>query len=131
MMHSIESRVPFLTADLVSFVFSLPESYIVADDGTTKAVFRAAMRGIVSDAILDRRDKIGFATPEREWLAQLEPWVDGVIRSDAARRLVAVRAAAAEVEWRSFLAGPSNRPTWIWRWINAVRWVDRFQVTFE
>lgn len=131
MMHSIESRVPFLTADLVSFVFSLPESYIVADDGTTKAVFRSAMRGIVPDAILDRRDKIGFATPEREWLAELEPWVNGVIRSDAARRLVGVQVAAAEVEWRSFLAGPPNRPTWIWRWINAVRWVDRFQVTFE
>jgi asparagine synthase (glutamine-hydrolysing) len=26
------------------------------------------MRGIVSDEILNRKDKIGFATPEDEWL---------------------------------------------------------------
>lgn len=131
MMHSVESRVPFLTTELVRFIFSLPENFIVADDGTTKAVFRSAMRGIVPDAILDRRDKIGFATPERKWLAELQPWVGEIIRSDAARRLVAVQTAAPQLEWQSFLAGPDGRPTWIWRWINAVRWADHFQVAFE
>ena len=131
MMHSIESRVPFLTVDLVNFIFSLPESFIVADDGTTKAVFREAMRGIVPDPILDRRDKIGFATPEKEWLRTLEPWVGSIIRSDAARRLTPVRAASAAAEWTEVLAGEARRPTWIWRWINAVRWAERFQVAFE
>ena len=41
-------------------------------------MFRLAMRGMVPDSILDRRDKIGFATPERAWLSQLEPWVESV-----------------------------------------------------
>ena len=66
MAFSIESRVPFLTPALVNFVFSLPEAYLLTTDGTTKAVFRKAMRGIVPSAILDRRDKIGFATPGKK-----------------------------------------------------------------
>ena len=41
------------------------QSIFVVGDGTSKSVFRQAMRGIVPDAILDRRDKIGFATPEQ------------------------------------------------------------------
>ena len=43
---------------------------------TTKAVFKEAMRGIVPDQILDRKDKVGFESPEREWLEQLGPWVE-------------------------------------------------------
>jgi asparagine synthase (glutamine-hydrolysing) len=44
---SIESRTPFLTPALVSFVFSVSKEYIIAADGASKAVFRRAMRGIV------------------------------------------------------------------------------------
>ena len=66
--HSIESRVPFLTIDMAEFLLSLPENYLLSDDGVTKYVFREAMRGIVPDQILDRKDKIGFETPDNQWL---------------------------------------------------------------
>lgn len=49
MSHSIESRVPFLTIDMAEFLLSLPENYLLSDDGVTKYVFREAMRGIVPD----------------------------------------------------------------------------------
>jgi asparagine synthase (glutamine-hydrolysing) len=68
MRWSIESRVPFLTTEMAEFVLSLPESYLVSPTGETKSIFRAAMRGIVPDQVLDRRDKIGFETPEQDWL---------------------------------------------------------------
>jgi asparagine synthase (glutamine-hydrolysing) len=68
MAFSIESRVPFLTLPLVDFLFSLPEQYLISDEGITKHIFRQAMRGIVPDEILNRKDKIGFATPEDAWL---------------------------------------------------------------
>jgi asparagine synthase (glutamine-hydrolysing) len=48
MIFSIESRVPFLTPEFVDFILSLPEDFLVSRNGTSKAVFRAAMRGIVS-----------------------------------------------------------------------------------
>lgn len=61
MKRSIENRVPFLNKDLASFSLTLPESYLVSPIGRTKEVFRIAMKGIVPDEILDRKDKIGYA----------------------------------------------------------------------
>ncbi len=89
MSYSIESRVPFLTPELARFVFSLPEDYLLPSDGTSKAVFRKAMRGIVPDAILDRRDKLGFPTPERDWLLSIGPWVERVLSSETAMNIPA------------------------------------------
>ncbi len=64
MAHSIEARVPFLDHRLVELIFTLPDALKLRGT-TTKAVLRDAMRGIVPDAILDRRDKVGFrATPD-------------------------------------------------------------------
>ena len=71
-MHwSVESRVPFLTTDLAEFVLSLPEEYLISNNGRTKNIFREAMRGIVPDSILNRKDKIGFETPEKELILDL------------------------------------------------------------
>lgn len=64
MKFSIESRVPFLTSPMAKVCLRLPESYLISSAGETKSVFREAMRGIVPKKILNRRDKIGFLTPE-------------------------------------------------------------------
>lgn len=62
MAFSIESRVPFLDHRLVQLCFSMPNEDKV-HRGETKRVLRSAMRGLVPDAVLDRRDKTGFTTP--------------------------------------------------------------------
>jgi asparagine synthase (glutamine-hydrolysing) len=68
MAFSIESRVPFLDHRLVDLSFRMPTDHKVYR-GETKRVLRAAMRGIVPDAILDRKDKTGFITPGHiKWL---------------------------------------------------------------
>jgi asparagine synthase (glutamine-hydrolysing) len=69
MAHSVESRVPFLTTALADLALGLPSSYLISSAGETKHVFRQAMRGLVPDEILDRRDKIGFVPTESRWLA--------------------------------------------------------------
>jgi asparagine synthase (glutamine-hydrolysing) len=130
MAFSIESRVPFLTAGLAEFVFSLPEEYLIDRQGTTKSVFRRAMRGLVPDALLDRRDKIGFATPEQEWLSVLRPWVEGVLASPAARRIPALDPAAVSHEWRRVLAGETRFDARVWRWLNLIRWAELYEVDF-
>jgi asparagine synthase (glutamine-hydrolysing) len=68
MAFSIESRVPFLDHRLVQLCFSLPNDHKV-HRGETKRVLRKAMRGIVPDPVLDRKDKTGFITPgHTKWL---------------------------------------------------------------
>lgn len=131
MAFSIESRVPFLTPSLVEFLFSLPEAYTISRDGTSKAVFRQAMRGIVPDEILDRRDKVAFATPERVWLMALRPWVDRTLTSEAARQIPALRLSEAERQWRSYEAGRVSPNMRFWRWLNVIEWSRTCSVAFD
>jgi asparagine synthase (glutamine-hydrolysing) len=130
MAASIESRVPFLTPAFADFVLRLPEEYILANDGTSKCVFRAAMRGIVPDAILDRRDKIGFATPEKRWLESLRPWVDRALASERARAIPALNLAAVQREWDAVREGRARFDFRVWRWVNLIKWAERFDVEF-
>lgn len=130
MAASIESRVPFLTPEFAEFVLRLPEEHILAGDGTTKSVFRSAMRGIVPDAILDRRDKIGFATPEQQWLTTLRPWIDEALSSARARAIPAFDLDAVQRDWAAVLAGRARFDFRVWRWVNLIRWADRFDAEF-
>lgn len=120
MRFSIESRVPFLTVPMAELALSLPENYLISDAGQTKHVFREAMRGIVPDAILDRRDKIGFATPEKEWLFAMAPTIRNWLTESAAIPMLNSTALLAEFD--AIIAG--NKPfSWqLWRWVNFVRW---------
>lgn len=131
MAHSIESRVPFLTPALVNFVFSLPEEFIIANDGTSKAIFREAMRGIVPEIILNRQDKIGFATPEQNWLKILSPWVESVLNSEMADQIPALNLKQMQRDFQEVLAGKSAFDFRIWRWVNLIRWAENLAVTFE
>jgi len=130
MAFSIESRVPFLTPQLAEFVLSLPEEYIVALDGTSKAVFRRAMRGIVPQAILDRKDKIGFATPEREWLCNLNGWVQDTLNSETAAAMPFLDLGAMHREWQAILSGRQSFDNRVWRWLNVIRWSQEFAVDY-
>ena len=131
MAYSIESRVPFLTMPLVQFVFSLPEEYLLDDRGTTKCIFREAMRGIVPQPILDRRDKIAFSTPEQAWLTTLRPWVEAILQSDAAHTIPAFSHQYVTAQWQAMLAGKSRFDWRFWRWMNLIRWAELYDVTFD
>lgn len=124
MAFSIESRVPFLTPSMAELVLGLPEEHLLARDGTTKSVFRAAMRGIVPDPILDRRDKIGFATPEQKWLGALHGWVDTTLRDADPTLLPGLRLDSVRAEWQDVLAGRSAFGWHVWRWLNLIRWTE-------
>lgn len=122
MRFSVESRVPFLTPDMVDLLLSMPENYLISNQGETKHVFRAALRGIVPDDVLDRRDKIGFETPEKTWLLGMAPTVVEWLRADL--KLPFFDQAKVLQEFEQIVVG--NRPfSWqVWRWVNFCRWAD-------
>jgi asparagine synthase (glutamine-hydrolysing) len=67
MAWSVESRTPFMDYRLVELSECLPERYIVKH-GVKKRILRHAMHGIIPEIIANRRDKMGFVTPEEMWL---------------------------------------------------------------
>jgi asparagine synthase (glutamine-hydrolysing) len=127
MRFSVESRVPFLTLEFVELLLSLPEAYLVSPRGETKHVFRAAMRGIVPDEILDRRDKIGFETPEQEWLLGMSETIRGWLRADL--NLPFLNQAEVLKEFDLIAAGRKPFSWQVWRWINFSRWYSHFVAT--
>lgn len=126
-MHfSVESRVPFLDRTLVKYALSLPEHYLIGPDGTSKDIFRRAMRGIVPDVVLDRRDKIGFSTPQRTWLAELNSAssrTGEVAQGSEVGFMLSGAAGSSGLEFKSEnelgLGAGSH-----WRLLNLRRWVS-------
>ena len=120
MRFSVESRVPFLTRDMVDLLLSLPEHYLVSLAGETKHVFRAAMRGIVPDDILDRKDKIGFATPEEAWLFAKAPQIRQWLSVDLHLPFLDQQKV---IDTFDQIVGRKKPFSWqVWRWVNFCRW---------
>jgi asparagine synthase (glutamine-hydrolysing) len=67
MAASIESRVPFLDHELVELAMTIPSQYAIRGFAG-KEILKKAMRGILPDAIIDRK-KLGFPTAWQHWLS--------------------------------------------------------------
>ena len=67
MAHGVEVRLPFLNFELVKFIFSLPSSFKIKD-GFTKYILRKTMDGKIPNKILWNTNKIGFETPQKNWM---------------------------------------------------------------
>ncbi|MGC2831567.1 MAG: asparagine synthase (glutamine-hydrolyzing), partial [Candidatus Acidiferrum sp.] len=69
MAHSIEARVPMLDYELATFAVNCRPS-LKLRDGWTKWILRQAMKGSLPEEVRLRKSKLGFATPQKEWLRQ-------------------------------------------------------------
>jgi asparagine synthase (glutamine-hydrolysing) len=67
MAHSTEVRLPFLNAELVQFIFSLPSFYKIRD-GYPKWIMRKLMTGKLPEDVLWRTDKVGYEPPQNIWM---------------------------------------------------------------
>jgi asparagine synthase (glutamine-hydrolysing) len=126
MKWSIESRVPFLTKELAEFLLTLPENYLISKGGQTKHIFREAMRGIVPDRIIDRRDKVGFQTPEHTWLIEMD--AEGLDLLSGIENLSFLDAKLCREEIKRQLYVKDAFTYQAWRIINICRWAKLFDV---
>jgi len=84
MAHSIEARPPLLDHHIVEFAATIP-ARLRLRDGTTKYLFKQAMRGILPDEIIDR-PKHGFAVPFGAWFrGELSDFARDLLLSERCR----------------------------------------------
>ena len=67
MAHSVESRLPFLDYQLAEFAVNCAPS-LKLRDGWTKWILRKAMTRIMPEKVRLRKTKLGFDTPEADWM---------------------------------------------------------------
>jgi asparagine synthase (glutamine-hydrolysing) len=124
MASSIESRVPFLSLKLVNYVLSLPESYLISEKGLSKNIFRKAMRGIVHDNILDRKDKLGFDTPESAWMLNNSIQIKTFIKK--AKIPVFFDKEKLFQTFNEVLNKKKKYNSQVWRLFNYIKWYNSY-----
>lgn len=67
MAHGREVRLPFLSHELVEFIFSLPSDFKIRN-GWTKWLLRESMKYDLPEDIVWRKEKIGFEPPQFQWM---------------------------------------------------------------
>jgi len=121
MAFSIESRVPFLDHRLVEYVFSLPDEYKISG-GVTKRILRESMRGLMPEAICDRRDKKGFVTPgEVKWLRGPLAF----LLEQNFRTLDFLNATKVEEVLDGFRKGDNKNANLVWRLVVLRYWMEQ------
>lgn len=124
MRWSVESRMPFAdAAHLAAKLFSLPGSMKLAGN-RSKFLLREAMQGFVPGEILNRKDKIGFAAPDKDWLTAL-------LQSDFIHGLPACKEWLDEKAFGKYAAKFLKHPSAVdasilWRAIAFRIWVSVF-----
>jgi len=121
MYWSMESRVPFLTSDMAEFALSLPENYLISEKGETKSVFKSAMRGIVPDEILDRKDKIGFQTPELDIMKHIYESNKNVL--EHLKSIHFINFELCKKEYEDMMNGNKKYTFLAWRLLNLSIWL--------
>ena len=115
MLASVEARAPFLDREVMELVLPALSSLKVRGF-TTKAILKEAARGLVPDAVIDRR-KRGLSVPVARWLNT------GLAR--LADRLLDTPLLA---EHRS---GKANHARKLWPLLMLALWAERWQVNIS
>lgn len=129
MAHSIEARVPFLDHPLVEFSLALGNDHKIVG-GDTKRVLRRSMAGTLPEVVRERRDKLGFATPEQIWFrGPLRPMIEDGIEKTLARYPGLMNADGVRALAKEMLDGHRPVDFKLWRIVNLGIWGERFGVT--
>ena len=129
MAHSIEARVPFLDHPLVEFDLALGNAHKMAG-GDTKRVLREGMSGILPETVRQRRDKLGFSTPEQAWFrGPLRPMIQDGVEAVLARWPDLLNSAGTRALCADMLDRRQAIDFTLWRIVNLGIWGERFSVS--
>ncbi|MGI8420865.1 MAG: asparagine synthase-related protein, partial [Gaiellaceae bacterium] len=126
MVHSLEARVPLLDHRLVELAFSLDGGELIRR-GETKSVLRRALADLLPREVRERRDKLGFVTPEVRFLrGRLGELAQDVFASASFAQRGFVDAVAARKRLERHRRGELDAGFELWRALNLELWARRF-----
>ena len=116
MAHGREVRLPFLSHELVEFIFSLPANFKIRN-GWTKWLLRKSMEERLPSEITWRKDKVGFEPPQKNWMENKQ--VQDAIH-EAKKKLVTEKVLKPEVLQKSIIPMSSHAAdNYDWRYLSA------------
>jgi asparagine synthase (glutamine-hydrolysing) len=128
MAHSLEARLPFLDHPLVEFCIGLGDQHKIVG-GDTKRVLRASMRGALPSAVLERRDKIGFATPQQAWFrGEARQAMEDGVHATLSLFPDLFNRPAVEAYLEQAMGGHRSADQGLWKLVNFGVWGRLFRV---
>ncbi len=116
MANGREVRLPFLSHELVEFLFTLPSKFKIRN-GWTKWLLRQSMKEKLPDEIVWRKEKIGFEPPQKIWMQNNT--VQQMIR-DAKTKLVNEKILKPDVLNKNINAKAAHdADNYDWRYLSA------------
>lgn len=125
MAFGIEARVPFLDNRLVEMLFGSAANWRIKN-GWTKYIMRLAMRNRLPDEITWRKDKVGFGTPEKQWLLEWmsKTHLDILCNNSSIEDYIDIKQTQRHIHyWIQF----RGKMPPIWRWINLAIWLAQWK----
>lgn len=127
MAFSIESRVPFLDYKLVESAFSMPIEYKI-NGGITKLIMRESLKDILPEKIRTRYSKLGFVTPEDQWINDNKDFYREELRK-ASENLSPILSVDKVLSWYDAKKNGVERMDFmLFRIICAGRWIRVFNL---
>ncbi|MFM7022712.1 MAG: asparagine synthase (glutamine-hydrolyzing) [Flavobacteriales bacterium] len=72
MWFSVESRVPLADdKELTELLFSIPGNYKI-NNNVLKSLLKEAIKGYIPEEVRQRKDKLGYTTPNNRWIAEIK-----------------------------------------------------------
>lgn len=122
MAHGLESRVPILDHPLIEFMATVPAD-VKFKGGDTKHLLKKAFAGVLPTEIRQRRDKMGFPVPLKEWFSGP---LNGYIRDTLGSRRAMERPYLNAHELSSSLAREDQFSRKTWALLSLELWQKNF-----
>ncbi|TAL61705.1 MAG: asparagine synthase (glutamine-hydrolyzing) [Bacteroidetes bacterium] len=127
MWFSLEMRFPFLDHNLVER--SIPvASNMHIKNGVSKSLLRESMKGTLNEKIRIRLDKVGFETPQDEWLRSdpMKSFVLDIVGSASFQNRGYVTPSEIKNMFSNHLKRKGNFSKEIWKCINLELWFKKY-----
>ena len=125
MRFSMEGRVPFLDVNFLKLIFSL-EDKVIIKDGWNKYILRKSLSGFLPETIINRRNKVGFTTPEQEWFLRMKNRIYSYFLSESFAERAYFNQSAVLKAFREFIEGKNDDTMIFWRLLNVELWLREF-----
>lgn len=127
MANSVEARVPFLDHRLVEFSSGLPDDFL-EKDGVNKRVMRAALKGLIPEGTRNRKDKMGFTTPEEMWVRKENPGIFKRKLEEAVNVTNGIIKPEVLAYFDEVVSGRQKFDYTYWRLILFSEWIKKFEI---
>lgn len=121
MAVSLESRVPLLDYRIVELGATIPTSLKIKGL-EPKYIFKQAIKGIIPDEVLNRKDKKGFPTPINIWFRKDPRFVQNILLDESA-----IRRDLFDLDNISNMISGNGDSSWqLWSLLNVELWFKIF-----